>query len=243
MHTTQHNDSQTRHIQTIQQDVGLQLAEQAFSMGAIRLNTENPFRWASGYRMPIYNDNRQLLQSPSVRKLIADGFRQLLEALSYKPDHVAGTATAGIPHATTLADMLGLPLSYVRSSNKDHGLGNKIEGLPPEGSYQGEEVVLIEDLLSTGGSSIAAVQAVRGAEGRLPYCLAIFTYGLETAKENFAALDPDCTPLTILTYDLMVEAAQASGYITSTQAASLTEWRESPFTWGEQRGFSREVRS
>lgn len=241
--TTQLTSSQTRDIQAIQEDVGLQLAEYAFTMGAIRLDTETPFTWASGFRMPIYNDNRQLLQNPVVRKLIAEGFSQLLEALSYEPAHVSGTATAGIPHATTLADMLGLPLSYVRSSNKDHGLGNKIEGLGPGCSFRGEPVVLIEDLISTGGSSIAAVRAVRAADGRLPYCLAIFTYGLEAAGENFSALEPSCTPLTILTYDLMVEAAQDSGYITSTQASSLTEWRRSPFTWGEERGFSREVRS
>jgi orotate phosphoribosyltransferase len=234
-------DKNQQTIQRIQQHIGGELARTALSIGAIRLNTEQPFQWASGYRMPIYNDNRQLLQDPAVRQLVAQGFAELLDALEWDPGWVAGTATAGIPHATTLADRLRLPLTYVRSSNKGHGMGNRIEGLAPEGSYDGQRVILIEDLISTGGSSINAVKAVRQADGIVPYCLAIFTYGLKAAGENFADLDPACIPLTILTYDMMIEAAVSTGYIDREQAQSLSSWREDPFGWGESRGFPRET--
>lgn len=226
-------------IAEIQRTVGSQLAEKALSMGAIRLDTENPFQWASGYRMPIYNDNRQLLRDADVRSLIARGFVQLIDVLGCLPESVAGTATAGIPHATTLADMMGLPLTYVRSSSKGHGLKNRIEGLGPDGDYEGKSVILIEDLISTGGSSIQAVKAITAANGKVPYCLAIFTYGLQAALENFAALDPVCTPVTILTYDIMIEAATASGYIDEHSAALLRTWRLDPFGWGEANGFPK----
>ena len=229
----------TDRITEIQQTIGLSLAQKAFAMGAIRLNTIEPFQWASGYRMPIYNDNRQLLRDAEVRALVAEGFFQLLEALGVTPDSVAGTATAGIPHATTLADRLGLPLTYIRSSSKGHGLKNAIEGLPVGGTYEGQSVVLIEDLISTGGSSIKAVEAITAADGKVPYCLAIFTYGLQAALDNFAALDPACTPITILTYDIMVEAAVETGYIDKTAAALLTQWKQDPFGWGEANGFPK----
>ncbi len=229
----------TDRITEIQQTIGLSLAQKAFAMGAIRLNTTEPFQWASGYRMPIYNDNRQLLRDAEVRALVAEGFFQLLEALEVTPDSVAGTATAGIPHATTLADRLGLPLTYIRSSSKGHGLKNAIEGLPVGGTYEGQSVVLIEDLISTGGSSIKAVEAITASDGNVPYCLAIFTYGLQAALDNFAVLDPACTPITILTYDIMVEAAVETGYIDKTAAALLTQWKQDPFGWGEANGFPK----
>jgi orotate phosphoribosyltransferase len=238
------NPSDTREknrqtISRIQQLIGGEIAKTALSIGAIRLNTDNPFQWASGYRMPIYNDNRLLLQDPAARQLVAQGFAEILDALEWDPEWVAGTATAGIPHATTLADRLRLPLTYVRSSNKAHGLGNRIEGLAPDGSYDSQRVILIEDLISTGGSSINAVNAVRQADGILPYCLAIFTYGLTAAEKNFAELEPACLPVTILTYDMMIASAVETGYIDSSQADSLESWREDPFSWGEERGFPR----
>ncbi len=215
------------------------MAQRAFGLGAIRLNTENPFQWASGYRMPIYNDNRQLLRDAEVRALVAEGFFQLLEAMEFTPDSVAGTATAGIPHATTLADRIGVPLTYIRSTSKGHGLKNAIEGLPIGGTYEGQKVALIEDLISTGGSSIKAVEAITASEGEVPYCLAIFTYGLKAAGDNFAALAPACTPITILTYDIMVEAAVKTGYIDERSAHLLTQWKEDPFGWGEANGFPK----
>ena len=213
------------------------LAKQALQLGAIRLRPEDPFTWASGFRMPIYNDNRQLLALPKARSLVAEAFSAMLKELDFDPDNIAGTATAGIPHATTLADRLSKPLSYVRSSGKDHGLHQQIEGLGPSGKYGGAKVLLIEDLISTGGSSIKAVEAIVSAGGVCPYTLAIFTYGLQASIEAFASLDPSCTSHTILEYDSMVATALESGYVDESGAALLSEWRENPFGWGEKHGF------
>ncbi|HBO35741.1 MAG TPA: orotate phosphoribosyltransferase, partial [Sphaerochaeta sp.] len=124
-------------IAEITNHYGPQLATMALDLGAIKLQVQQPFTWASGYRMPIYNDNRRLLASPKARSLVCDAFCAMLDCLDFDAENIAGTATAGIPHATTLADRLGKPLSYVRSSGKDHGLGQQIEGLGQSGSYEG----------------------------------------------------------------------------------------------------------
>ncbi|MCK9546960.1 MAG: orotate phosphoribosyltransferase [Sphaerochaeta sp.] len=219
---------------------GPNVARAAFELGAIRLSVDNPFTWVSGYRMPIYNDNRRLLADASTRALVAEAFAAMLDVLEYDPQNIAGTATAGIPHATTLADRLGKPLSYVRSSSKGHGLGQQIEGLGPSGSYEGARVLLIEDLISTGGSSVKAVEAIVHAGGVCPYTLAIFTYSMEKAAETFKSLDPPCVFHTILTYDVMVKTALETKYIDDGEAAALAAWQKDPFGWGEQRGFARE---
>ena len=222
-------------IQLVQKKWAPILVKTALEMEAIKLSIDEPFTWASGYKMPIYNDNRKFLQNSTSRCQIAKAFSQLLLAVGFYPKHIAGTATAGIPHATSLADFLHLPLSYVRQSNKTHGLCNVIEGLGKEGSYNGEEVLVIEDLISTGMSSINACQAVRDAGGKVPYCFAIFSYGMQKAEEAFKALDPPCTPITIITYDVMIEEACKIGYINEEEKASLQEWKSSPFTWWEEK--------
>ena len=224
-------------ISKITDHYGPLLAKQALELGAIRLRPEDPFSWASGFRMPIYNDNRQLLALPKARSLVAEAFSEMVKALAFDPDNIAGTATAGIPHATTLADRLLKPLSYVRSSGKDHGLHQQIEGLGPSGNYEGAKVLLIEDLISTGGSSIKAVEAIISAGGVCPYTLAIFTYGLQASVDAFASLDPSCTFHTILEYDSMVATALDSGYVDESGAALLNQWRSDPFGWGEKHGF------
>ena len=229
-------------LEEITEYYGPILAKGAFELGAIRLSTDNPFTWVSGYRMPIYNDNRQFLAKPKYRALIRDAFADILDSMDIQIDNIAGTATAGIPHATSLADMIYKPLSYVRSSSKDHGLGHQIEGLGQSGSYEGKNVLLIEDLISTGSSSLKAVEAVRQADGVCNLCLAIFTYGFKTAEDAFAALDPACVFHTILSYDVMVATAAETGYISASDAEALHEWREDPFGWGEKRGWKREVR-
>lgn len=216
------------------------LASLALEMGAIRLSPASPFCWASGYYMPIYNDNRTLLASAEARKTIALAFKEILSSLSFDPDNIAGTSTAGIPHATTLADMLSKPLSYVRSSNKDHGLRNKIEGLGREKDYGGKKVLLIEDLISTGGSSIAAVKAIQEAKGCVPYCLAIFSYGFNESKEAFLSLERKCEYHTILDYDYVISIAEKTGYIKPEEKDILLEWSSSPFKWGENHGFRKE---
>ncbi len=228
-------------LQEITDYYGPLLAKGAFELGAIKLNTSNPFTWASGYRMPIYNDNRQFLAKANYRALICDAFADMIDALALDDiDNIAGTATAGIPHATSLADRLKKPLSYVRSSSKDHGMGHQIEGLGNSGSYEGAKVLLIEDLISTGSSSIKAVEAVRAAGGICNHCLAIFTYGLEKSVEAFGALSPVCSMHTILSYPVMIKTAVETGYVTEEESESLKEWRRDPFGWGEKRGFHKE---
>lgn len=224
-------------ITEITNHYGPLLAGMALELQAIKLQVQQPFTWASGYRMPIYNDNRRLLASPKARTLVCDAFAEMLQSLQFDADNIAGTATAGIPHATTLADRLAKPLSYVRSSGKDHGLGQQIEGLGQSGSYGGAKVLLIEDLISTGGSSIKAVEAIVNAQGFCPYTLAIFTYGFDAAVDAFAKLDPRCTFHTILDYDVMVHSALESGYVNEEEAILLSQWRENPFAWGEKHGF------
>ena len=224
-------------LHRITEHYGPLLAKEALQLGAIRLRPDDPFTWASGFRMPIYNDNRQLLALPKARALVAEAFSEMLKALAFDPDNIAGTATAGIPHATTLADRLEKPLSYVRSSGKDHGLHQQIEGLGPSGNYGKAKVLLIEDLISTGGSSIKAVEAIVAAGGLCPYTLAIFTYGLKASVDAFASLNPACLSYTILEYDSMVKTALEIGYVDESGAALLTEWRKDPFGWGEKHGF------
>jgi len=226
-----------RNTEGVRKEYGQRIAKTALRMHAIKLSPHEPFTWASGYRMPIYNDNRRLLADAEARALVAEGFEAMLEALAIPFDSIAGTATAGIPHATTLADRLGKPLTYVRSAGKDHGLKNLIEGLGSDLSYHGERVILIEDLISTGGSSVKAVQAIRSAEGNVGHCLAIFTYGLQASLDAFAALDPLCTPLSLLDYDMMVATALEAGYVDETGAALLARWRTDPFGWGSANGF------
>lgn len=218
------------------------IARCALEMGAIRLSPEKPFCWASGYYMPIYNDNRTLLGDWRARELVAKAFEEILSKLGYDPDNIAGTSTAGIPHATTLADRLKKPVSYIRSSSKDHGLQNQIEGLGRAKGYEGKNVVLIEDLISTGMSSIKAVKAIQEANGKVPYCLAIFSYGTDHGKEAFASLDPACKPVTILDYNYVIPIAKEIGYIKPEQEAMLLEWSASPFTWGEKHGWKKEER-
>ncbi|MCF0262095.1 MAG: orotate phosphoribosyltransferase [Sphaerochaetaceae bacterium] len=218
------------------------IARKALEMGAIRLSPEKPFCWASGYYMPIYNDNRTLLGDAKTRQMIAKAFKEIMEDLNFDPDNIAGTSTAGIPHATTLADMLEKPVSYIRSSSKDHGLQNQIEGLGRAKGYENHKVLLIEDLISTGMSSIAAVKAIQQANGIVPYCLAIFSYGTQQGKDAFAALDPKCEPITILDYNYVIPIAKEIGYIKPEYESVLLEWSASPFTWGENHGFKKEER-
>ncbi|MFP4618733.1 MAG: orotate phosphoribosyltransferase [Spirochaetaceae bacterium] len=219
-------------------DFGKELAKTGLELGSIRLSPGHPFLWASGYYMPIYNDNRMLLGTPELRRLVAEGFASLLRGREIEAEVIAGTATAGIPHATTLSDLLGLPLTYVRNKPKEHGLQNQIEGLNADGGYGGRRVILIEDLISTGGSSINAVEAIRRAGGVVDYCLSIFDYGLEESKRNFAALSPQCRPLSVLTYDTLLETAREEGYITIREEESLIKWRRDPFGWQEKMGFA-----
>ena len=228
------NDTMKKKVIEIQNDLGRSLAHSALEFETIKLSVDKPFTWASGYKMPIYNDNRKFLAVPALRKKIAEAFAKLLKAVEFTPEVIAGTATAGIPHATTLADILTLPLCYVRSSQKDHGLCNQIEGLV-HGSFPNKRVLVIEDLISTGSSSINACKAIIDLKATVPYCFAIFSYSMQKATDAFASLNPSCMPITIMTYDIMLEEALKMNYIKEEELTTLKEWKMSPFTWWEDR--------
>jgi len=232
-------DAMERRVKEIQNNLGRELAQSALKFQTIKLSVNEPFTWASGYRMPIYNDNRKFLSQPVLRRKIADAFAELLKAVEFTPCIVAGTATAGIPHATTLADILNLPLCYVRSSQKDHGLCNQIEGISKVDDLQDKEVLVVEDLISTGSSSINACKAITDVNGKVPYCFAIFSYSMQKATDAFASLKPQCTPVTIMTYDIMLEEALKMNYIKGEELETLKEWKTSPFTWWEDRQKNR----
>jgi len=220
-------------------DVGRTIAEHGLRIGAIKLNPDDPFQWASGYRMPIYNDNRMFLFYPEMRRAIARGLAGLVRDRGMQPQVVAGTATAGIPHGALLADLLALPYIYIRDKPKAHGLKNRIEGLDAESDLEGRRVVVIEDLISTGGSSARAVEAVREANGVANWCVSIFSYGLEKASEQFASLDPPCEFTSLLTFPLLLDVARSGGFLSQAQIELLVDWRKDPFGWGEKHGFPK----
>ncbi len=204
------------------------IAKAALQIEAIKLNPHKPFTWSSGYRMPIYNDNRRFLFYPNYRRLIALGFCDLIESRGVSFDVVAGTSTAGISPATTLADFLDKPLIYVREKPKEHGLKNQIEGIDSDRDLDGKRVVLIEDLISTGASSAKAIKAIRNAHGICNNCLAIFDYGFHSAARLFDDLIPRCEASSLLDYDTLIEVAKETNYINEEESAMLKEWRANP---------------
>ena len=203
------------------------LAEELLGIGAVVLAPDDPFRWASGLHAPIYCDNRLTLGYPRLRRALTDGFAALLRRHALAPDVVVGTATAGIPHAAWLADRLDLPMAYVRSKAKAHGRQNQIEGRLAEG----QRVVVVEDLVSTGGSSLAAVEAVRAAGVEVLAVVAIFTYGLPGTAEQFAEAG---VPLFTLTnFGALLEAAAAHEALSAEALDSLRAWQRAPAAWSE----------
>jgi len=224
---------------TEQEEAARNIAKAGLSIKAIKLNTRDPFTWASGFRMPIYDDNRMFLFYPKYRALVAGGFRELFRKERIIWDVIAGTSTAGIAPATTLADLTDSPLIYVRDKPKDHGLKNQIEGIDADKDLENKRVVLVEDLISTGGSSARAVQAIRTANGQCDNCISIFTYGLDKAAQAFSSLDPRCEVRSLLRYETLLEVAKETGYIDDEQVAMLEEWRAAPFEWGERHGFPK----
>jgi orotate phosphoribosyltransferase len=213
------------------------IAKAGLHIGAIKLSPAEPFQWASGYRMPIYNDNRMFLFYPEYRLLIISAFENVIEEQNIDYDVIAGTSTAGIPWASFLAQKLDKPMIYIRDKPKDHGLRNQIEGLDADKGLEEKKVIVIEDLISTGGSSAAAVQAVRNANGIVEYCLSIFNYGLDKAVEEFASLDPSCNVISLISYDALLKSAMDSNYISEDDIDVLQEWGKDPFQWGENHGF------
>lgn len=212
-----------------QNNIAETLARTSLEIGAIKFSPHQPFKWASGHQMPLYNDNRLLLGNPIHRTLVAKGFQELLKNCSSKIDVIAGTATAGIPHATTLADILQLPLIYVRSATKSHGMGNQIEGL----LKQNQQVLVIEDLISTGGSAANAVTAIREAGGIVNHCFSIFSYGFTEATDKFNSIS--CKIHSILKFPQLLEVAQATQNLSPNDIETLLSWQRSPFKWSKNK--------
>jgi len=211
--------------------VAQQLAKISLEIGAIKINPQNPFTWASGYRMPLYNDNRMLLGNAGHRTLIAEGMQAIIQKENIPVDAVAGVATAGIPHATSLANLIQLPLIYVRSSPKEHGMKNQVEGI----LQSGQAVVVVEDLISTGGSALKAVDTIREAGGVVEHCFGIFGYGFPEAQERFEK--SQCRLHTLLDLDSLLQVAIKEGRISPEEKQVVDIWRKSPFDWGKQQGF------
>ncbi|MFC6331333.1 orotate phosphoribosyltransferase [Paenibacillus septentrionalis] len=203
------------------------IAQALLNIEAVALRPNEPFTWTSGIKSPIYCDNRLTMTYPEIREQVADGFVTMIKELYPNVEVIAGTSTAGIPHAAWVAQKLNLPMVYIRDKAKGHGKQNQIEGrLQP-----GQKVVVIEDLISTGGSSLKAALAVREAGAEPLAVLAIFTYQFQTAVDAFAEAG---VPLhTISNYSALIEQALASGKIAEADVASLQAWRENPQAYGQ----------
>ena len=208
-------------------DTALKIAEFLLQIKAIKLQPNQPFKWASGWKSPIYCDNRISLSYPKVRTVIRQALVKAIEEKFGKPEVIAGVATAAIAQGALVAEAMGLPFVYVRSSPKDHGRENLIEGeIKP-----GQSVVVIEDLISTGQSSLKAVNALRDAECKVNGMISVFTYGFKAATDNFKK--EKCPMLSLCNYDLLIEKALDSKYISDKDLKTLKAWRESPESWGK----------
>ena len=212
-----------------EQETSMALASFLLQIKAIKLNPANPFTWASGLKSPIYCDNRVTLSYPQVRTFIREGFVKMCLDKFGKPDVIAGVATGGIPQGALVAQELGLPFVYVRSEKKSHGMNNQIEGV----INSGQSVVIIEDLVSTGKSSLNAVEALREKGAVIKGMLAIFTYGMEVAAENFK--NNKCELFTLTNYNALIQKAAEENYIREDDLASLIEWKNNPQAWSDAR--------
>lgn len=200
-------------------------ASKLLRIKAIKLQPNEPFTWASGWKSPFYCDNRKTLSYPDIRTFVKVGMVHAIMKHFPEADVIAGVATAGIPQAALIADVLNMPLIYVRSKPKDHGLENLIEGEMKEGA----KVVVIEDLISTGGSSLKAVEAIRKAGGDVVGMVASYTYGFPVAAQAFT--DANVKLVTLTDYDHVVAEALATGYIQESDIELLNEWRKNPSGW------------
>ena len=209
-------------------DTAKKTAELLLQVKAIRLNTKEPFTWASGWKSPIYCDNRVTLSYPSVRNFLKEKLAKLVEEKHGRPDVIAGVATGAIAIGVLVAQELGVPFVYVRPEPKKHGRKNQIEGH----LESGKNVVVIEDLISTGKSSLESVKALKETNATVKGMVAIFSYGFDIAKENFADHNVELT--TLSNYDFLLEQALDSQYISKEELRTLESWRFSPSEWKQK---------
>lgn len=206
-------------------DTAKKTAEVLLQINAIKLQPNNPFTWASGWKSPMYCDNRIVLSYPPIRNYIRETMAKHIEALYGKPDVIAGVATGAIGIGVLVAEYLGLPFVYVRPEAKKHGRQNQVEGY----LEKGQTVVVVEDLISTGKSSLNAVEALREAEVKVKGMVAIFSYGFAVAEENFKQADVELH--TLGNYENLLEQALETNYITTQQQAILAQWNANPSEW------------
>lgn len=206
-------------------ETSLQVAKLLLEIKAVKLSPDQPFKWASGWNSPIYCDNRISLSYPKVRTFIRQQLANVISARLGEVDIIAGVATAGIPQGALVAEALGLPFIYIRSSAKEHGMGNQIEGVIQPGA----SVALIEDLISTGGSSLRAAEAVKAAGMQVRAIVSVFTYGFPQAEANFKKAKVESISLT--DYSTLLQVAQENNYIAEGDLKKLNAWRETPESW------------
>ena len=207
-------------------DIKKQFAQKLMDIKAIKLQPNDPFTWASGWKSPIYTDNRKTLGHPSLRSFVKLELCHVIQENFPEADAVAGVATGAIAQGALIAEELGLPYCYVRPKPKDHGMGNQVEGEIKKGS----KVIVVEDLISTGGSSLKAVAALREYGVEVIGMVASFTYGFPVAEEAFR--EANVKLITLSDYNAVVEQAAETGYIKEEEKAVLAEWRKDPSVWG-----------
>ncbi|HRN98551.1 MAG TPA: orotate phosphoribosyltransferase [Flavobacterium sp.] len=210
----------------LNKDTAEKTAELLLQINAIKLNPKNPFMWASGWKSPIYCDNRLTLSFPPIRNYLREEFEKVIEKQFGKPDVIAGVATGAIGIGVLVAEIMGLPFVYVRPEPKKHGRQNQVEGF----LQKGQSVVVVEDLISTGKSSIMAVEALREAGANVKGMVAIFTYGFDVARENFKAANVEL--YTLSNYENLLNLAVGKKYITEMELATLADWNRNPAEWG-----------
>lgn len=203
-----------------------EVAKNLLQIGAVKLSPNEPFTWASGLKSPIYCDNRYVLSFPAARNLIKNSFATIIQEQFKEIDVIAGVATGAIAHGVLVAEVLEKPFIYVRSSAKAHGLGNMVEGKIEKGN----RVLVIEDLISTGGSSLKAIEALRDAGAEIIALGAIFTYGFEKATQAFAAAN--CPFFTLSNYPVLIEMAIQNNYVSAADKDLLMKWYANPEKWG-----------
>ena len=209
----------------IKEETALKIAKFLLQIKAIKLNINEPFTWASGWKSPIYCDNRITLSYPAIRNFIRQEFVNIINDDFGDVNLIAGVATGGIAHGVLVAQDLGLPFAYVRSAAKDHGLTNRIEGVVESG----QSVVVIEDLVSTGGSSLSAVEALRRAGANVKGLISIFNYGFSIARQRFE--NANCPEYALSNYDYLITQALEENYIREEDMLTLKHWRDNPETW------------
>jgi len=209
------------------ENTAIQTAEFLLQIKAIKLKPQDPFTWASGWKSPIYCDNRKTLSYPKIRNYLRQQMLEHIQEEYGNIDVIAGVATGGIPLGVLVAQDMGLPFVYVRSQSKAHGLENTVEGV----LEAGQSVVVVEDLISTGGSSLKAVSAIRAAKANVKGMIAIFTYGFQQAEEAFKK--ENCPVFTLSNYNTLIDKALEEGYVGKKDLDLLSQWRINPDKWGK----------